>query len=233
MSVLRSGLSLFNGLFDLLYPRLCVVCDCGLVGGEKYICSDCLAGFPLSDPVFDPGLDLLLAIDEPYRPEKFWSLFHYNKYSDYKKLIYAVKYHSKKDLGRYLGRILGERIKNDCKVDYLIPVPLHPKREKQRGFNQSYQIALGMAEAMQVEVCDDVLVRARNNVSQTGKNAEERHKNVEHIFELRDARKLMGCHILLIDDVVTTGATVTACLKVLVEVPELKCSLACLGRTRL
>jgi len=110
-------------------------------------------------------------------------------------------------------------------------VPLHPKREKERGFNQAREIACGMAETIGVDIYDDVLFRVRNNASQTGKNASERLKNVEHIFELRNPAKITGKKVLLVDDVITTGATIGACLQVLAQAGNVRFSLGCLAQT--
>ena len=215
-------LSFLYALIDLLYPRLCVVCRKGLTRGENFVCTSCLYDFPFSDVSVSSDREL---------PGKIYSLFYYNKYSDYKNLIHAVKYRSKKELGIFLGRMLGERLQ-EVRVDGIVPVPLHPKREKKRGFNQSYQIALGVAEVLQAEIWDKVIVRTRNNVTQTSLEPEERKKNVENIFALTDAAKVAGKHVLVIDDVVTTGATVHACMKTLAEAGEVRFTLACLARTQ-
>lgn len=220
-----------HSFIDLFYPRLCAVCEKSLMGGEEFICSACLADFPLSDIVYDSGREGLKNLNAAFEPEAFYSLFYYSKYSNYKNLIYAVKYRSRKELGVYLGRMLGEKIKGNCVVDGIIPVPLHKKRERKRGFNQSYQIAVGLAGVLGVEIMDDILFRIRDNVSQTGKTPEERAKNVEHIFELRNPQKIQGKQILLVDDVITTGATIGACAAQLVKEAEVSISLACLART--
>lgn len=217
---------------ELLYPRLCVVCGRGLTAGERYMCTFCQADFPFSDETFQaneiileqwmPGGDLLA----------FYSLFYYSKYSDYKNLIYAVKYRSRKKLGVYLGHMLGGRLAGKGKIDGIVPVPLHPHRQKKRGFNQAAQIARGIAEVLNVEVMEDVVFRVRNNVSQTGKSADERQRNVENIFELRNADRVRGKHILLVDDVITTGATICECMKVMARAGGVRFSLACLARTQ-
>ncbi len=227
-SLLKSLLS----LKELFYPRLCVVCGRGLTAGERFMCTFCQADFPFSDETFQtneviweqwmPGGDLLA----------LYSLFYYSKYSDYKNLIYAVKYRSRKELGVYLGRMLGNKLAGGKQIAGIVPVPLHPHRQKKRGFNQAVQIAQGMAEVLNVEVMEGVVVRVRNNVSQTGKSADERQKNVENIFELRDADRVRGKHILLVDDVITTGATIRECMKVMAQAGGVRFSLACLARTQ-
>ncbi len=225
-------LSFLNALIDLLYPRLCVVCGKCLTRGEHFLCTCCLYDFPFSDVRFSSARELLAGFEENCRPGRVYSLFYYNKFSDYKNLVHAVKYRSRKELGVFLGRMLGERLPGEVRVDGIVPVPLHPAREKKRGFNQSYQIALGVAEILQVEIWDKAVVRTRNNVTQTGLEPEERKKNVEDIFALTDAAKVAGKHVLVIDDVVTTGATVHACMKALAEAGGVRFSLACLARTQ-
>ncbi|MCM1030399.1 MAG: ComF family protein [Oscillibacter sp.] len=225
-------LSFLYALIDLLYPRLCVVCRKCLTRGEHFLCTYCLCDFPFSDVNFSSGRELSAGFEASGWPDKVYSLFYYNKFSDYKSLVHAVKYRSRKELGVYLGKMLGERLRGKIRVDGIVPVPLHPKRERKRGFNQSCQIALGVAEILQVEIWDNVIVRTKNNVTQTGLAPEERKKNAEGIFALTDAVAVTGKHILIIDDVITTGATVHACMKTLAEAGDVRFSLACLARTQ-
>lgn len=224
--------SFLHALMDLLYPWLCVVCRKCLTRGEHFLCTSCLYDFPFSDKHFSIEQELLDGFGENCRPDGLYSLFYYDKLSDYSNLVRAVKYRSRKDLGVYLGRMLGEKIRGKVEADAIVPVPLHPRREKRRGFNQSYQIACGVAEILQMEVWNEVVVRTENNTSQTGLLPEERKKNVEHIFALADAAKIAGKHLLIIDDVITTGATVQACVKTLAEAGNVLFTLACLARTR-
>ena len=229
----RTVLHLFHSLVELLFPRLCLVCGNSLVKSEKYICSACLADFPFSDREVTLGAQILDSFPETLRPIEFHALFYYNRYSNYRNLIYAVKYESRKNVGIYLGRMLGLRMKGHTMVDCIVPVPLHPCRERKRGFNQARQIALGVSEVLGIEVLDNVVVRVKNNASQTGKDANGRRSNVENIFQLRKLDQIEGKHILVIDDIVTTGATVGACLYVLAAAKGVRFSLACLARTEL
>ncbi len=221
-----------TSLIDLFYPRLCVVCDNSLMNGESFFCSVCLADFPFSDIAFTPEVGVLSFFDLSVRPERFYSLFYYDKQSNYRHLVYAVKYHSKKDLGVCLGRMLGQKMRGCTDADCIVPVPLHKKRERQRGFNQAFQIALGIAEVLNIEIINDVVFRTRNNISQTGKSIEERRRNVEGIFSLQAPWRLEGRHVLIVDDVITTGATTHACLNTLAEVGNIRFSLACLAQTK-
>lgn len=223
----------FQAFIRLLFPPLCVVCGRALVRGERYLCSVCLADFPLADRSYQSDESLLTTFEEACRPQTVYALFYYNKCSDYRNLIYAVKYRSRKELGVYLGRMLGEKIGKHSGVDGIVPIPLHPRRERERGYNQARQIALGMAEAMGIPVWDRVVIRIRNNTSQTGKNAGERQKNVEDIFELTERERIRGKHIMVVDDVITTGATIRSCIRTLAEAEVAVFSLGCLARTEL
>lgn len=166
-----------------------------------------------------------------------YSLFYYDKNSNYKNLIHAVKYASDRKLAFFLGKMLGERIKDICMADCIIPVPLHPRRERKRGFNQALIIAEGIASVLDIPVCANALVRVCDNVSQTGKSAMERRENVKDIFEFRNVLSPGFQHILLVDDVITTGATICSCLSAIHagfefgNRPCLDVSLASLGRT--
>ena len=126
--------------------------------------------------------------------------------------------------------MLGARIGAGHEIDCVVPVPLHPAREKERGFNQSLAIGTGIAEELGIKVEPDVLERVVNTCSQTGLNREERADNVKKAFILKDGGRLRGCHVLLVDDVLTSGATTRACLAELRKVEGVRCSVACLGK---
>lgn len=214
---------------ELLFPRLCVVCGKCLLESEKYICSACLADLPFVDNSRGTEESILDAYPASFRPCRFYSLFYYYKYSEYRRLIFALKYRSRKKIGIYLGRMLGACLPADSGIDAIIPVPLHFRREKERGFNQALQIAIGMREVTGLEIYADVLTRVKDNASQTGKAAGERRENVENLFKLQNPMKVTGKHILLVDDVMTTGATLGACMLALREAENISFSLACVA----
>lgn len=222
-------LSVFRVLADLLFPRLCGVCGRGLTRGEQCICALCLADLPVVGTTFprdkkeSDGLVSELCGNT-------YALFYYDKFSPYRNLIYQIKYYSRKQTAVYLGRMLGEKIAPHCKADCIIPVPLHQERQRQRGFNQSYYIALGIAQVLKIDLLDDVVCRVENNVSQTGKSVAGRRKNVENIFRLDDADKIRGRRILLVDDVITTGSTILACARALYGAGDIHISFGCLAR---
>ncbi|MDR2131110.1 MAG: ComF family protein [Odoribacteraceae bacterium] len=213
----------------LFYPSTCVVCEDVLVSGEEYICTRCRRDLPYSY-AGHPELELKFA--GVCRIDPVYSLFHYHRESRYKNLIYNIKYYGNKNLGVFIGKLLGEKIKGKVAAEIILPVPLHRKRERKRGFNQSAQIARGISSVLHLPVREDVIRRVCNNPSQTGLNSGERTKNVENIFAIEARELLAGKHVLLVDDVVTTGATLTSCLKELGTVPGIRVSVACLAYAR-
>ncbi len=220
--------SIFSSFFRLLYPRACVVCGDVLVDGEPFLCSVCLSGLPLNEGV-DEEADEALANDLGVG-YLYW-LFRYDRASDFHKLVYAIKYRSNRELGVWAGKMLGERMQDDRGIDCVIPVPLHPEREKERGFNQAFMIGMGIASVLGVRVESGVLSRVVNTPSQTGLERGQRADNVAEAFELRDTVCVEGCHVLLVDDVVTSGATIRACMIELSKIKGVRVSVACLGKS--
>jgi ComF family protein len=152
----------------------------------------------------------------------------YEKEGIAQKLIHRFKYHDNKKLAEYLGKIASLDMHADGlfqDVDFLMPVPLHPGKERQRGYNQSYRIACGMASVYRFPVRNDVLYRKVYTMTQTRKSRYERHLNTENVFEVKDAQTCAGKHVLLIDDVITTGATSIACIEALtMAIPDIRIS---------
>ena len=220
--------SFFSNFFRLLYPRACVVCGDVLVDGEPFLCSVCLSGLPLNDGI-DEEADEVLANDLGIG-HLYW-LFRYDRASDFHKLVYAIKYRFNKGLGVWAGKMLGERMKDISGIDCIIPVPLHPKREKERGFNQAFMIGTGIASVLSVRVASGVLKRVVNTPSQTGLERGQRADNVAEAFELGDTACVEDCHVLLVDDVVTSGATIRACMMELSKIKGIRVSVACLGKS--
>ena len=220
--------SFFSNFFRLLYPRACVVCGDVLVDGEPFLCSVCLSGLPLNEGV-DEEADEALANDLGVG-YLYW-LFRYDRASDFHKLVYAIKYRSNRELGVWAGKMLGERMQDDRGIDCVIPVPLHPEREKERGFNQAFMIGTGIASVLSVRVASGVLKRVVNTPSQTGLERGQRADNVAEAFELGDTACVEDCHVLLVDDVVTSGATIRACMMELSKIKGIRVSVACLGKS--
>lgn len=189
------------------------------------ICLDCEHGMPRTNYTFDQ--------DNPVA-ELFWgrtdlagatSLFRFEKGSAYQTLIHNLKYRGDRHIGIFLGKLLGQEILNTpfSTVDYIIPVPLHRKKERKRGYNQSDIIALGISEVTGLHILNDLLIRNLHTSSQTHKNRFERWQNMNHVFSLAyQDKSLEGSTFLLIDDVVTTGSTLEACAEALHGIPRVK-----------
>jgi len=148
--------------------------------------------------------------------------------------LHLLKYKGRKEIGIYFGQQMGESLKRssrfgDCEI--IIPLPLFASREKKRGYNQASLIANGISQKLKIPVINDAISRIKKTETQTNKSRIERWQNMESTFEIRDPLKISGKHVLLVDDVVTTGASLEACARVLLDCPGVKVSIACLAHT--
>lgn len=147
-------------------------------------------------------------------------------------LMHRLKYRGKKEVGIYLGKLLGSQLAESeffMDADVLLPVPLHPVKLKKRGYNQSQIITAGMETVMKAEMNTNVLLKSVHTSSQTRKSRYERWENVKDIFEVRNPESMENKHIILVDDVITTGATLEACAETLLDIPGVKLSVASLA----
>ncbi|HIZ85192.1 MAG TPA: ComF family protein [Candidatus Coprenecus stercoravium] len=219
-------------LEDMIWPRRCVVCGKILDVDECHLCAECLADMPLT--YFwswrnNPAERILWG--RTYL-ENVVSLFFYSRDNDYKELLHAVKYGGDMQLGRWLGSILGRYMRDIPALmpDFIVPVPLHWRRKWKRGYNQAEVIAGGLAEALGgLRVETGLLRRTGYSKSQTRMQTGNKWENVSGSFSLSseaDVDKLRGAHVMLVDDVLTTGATVEACWDVLSLVPDVRVSYA-------
>ena len=219
----------FNSILNLFYPRVCAACGDSLLKNEETVCLKCRYTLPRTGYELNPDNPLAQSFYGRVRFHAVTACFFFAKTGKVQHLIHQLKYKGNKDAGVFLGQQLGESIKETPLfqgIDYLIPVPLHPKREKKRGYNQSLMIAKGINEVTGIPIGDKYLVRAVNTATQTKKTAEERFKNVKDIFEVRFANELENKHVLLIDDVLTTGATLESCAHQLENIPGIVISAA-------
>lgn len=224
-------MKILSDFLDLFYPRTCAACGFNLIHNEKLICTKCL--------FFLPKTNFHKDIDNPVA-RLFWgrvkieyasAYFYFNKGSRFRKLIHQLKYKGQKQIGFELGRQFGFNLAESLfnEIDVIIPVPLHPKKEKKRGYNQSECIALGIADAMKKQVETKLIFRSVATQTQTKKTRIERWENVEDIFHLSNVQALEGKHVLLVDDVVTTGSTLEACSKAILAAKNTKVSIVALA----
>jgi len=205
----------WNDFLDLVFPRICEACEKPLQGQESLLCTRCRIEIPrlASDSI---GYEATIKRFASY-PEviSLNSFLVFSQKSAVQRLIYGLKYHNKKELGPLLGRMFAQE-NTPVHADLILPVPLHPKREKERGYNQSKMFAEGLAEIWDIPLEDKLLVRTRHTRSQTGKSKQERVENVSGIFEVADPEKIKDKAVILTDDVITTGATLESCIVTLV-----------------
>jgi len=224
-----------NELVSLFYPNLCLLCGHPLVQNEQFICLHCHCNLPKTNYHFNKGNQVHdLFAGFPNVNEATGFLF-FEKEGITQKLIHSLKYYGHKTLATFLGRIAALELKKDglfASIDTIVPIPLHPKKEKRRGYNQSEWIAKGIASVYGCNIDTQLLKRTANTQSQTRKSVYDRHVNVEKIFTLTNPEPISGKHILLIDDVITTGATVSSCIEALMPVPDLMISIFSLSVTR-
>jgi len=221
-----------NDLKEFIYPPLCITCGERLLSPEKYLCINCLADLPVTNFHLSPENTVAEIFWGRVKIENATSFFHYRKGSRYQKLIHFIKYRGMKELGNECGGRFGKILAGSeyyNSTDLIVPVPLHPRKKKKRGYNQSEYIAAGIASALNKPVCSDNLTRIAYTPSQTKKSRYERWQNVNGIFKINCPEDFKNKHILLVDDVITTGSTLEACASEILKITDTKISIATLA----
>jgi len=223
---------LWDDFFSLLFPRLCYACGNQLMRNESLICTECFVVIPRTNYHFVEDNPVAQLFWGRCLIEKAAAFSYYNKGSRIRKLIHNLKYNGIREIGYDLGRLYGLSLKtsgfiND--IDIIIPVPLHPMKERIRGFNQSETISMGIADVTRLPVDIKSLARILVSATQTKRSRYERWTNVEGIFQVIDSKSIMGKHILLVDDVITTGSTIESCTNELLKIEGVKVSVVALA----
>ncbi len=218
---------MLHDFIALVYPRNCVACGNSLYKHEEQICNYCYLNLPKSH--FHKGVQNPVATLFYGRVKlEFASSFYiFQKKGSIQKIMHAVKYRSNKDLAALVGKWYAEDLKEHPIVKdthCVIPVPLHVKKLKQRGYNQSEEFAKGLALGLNIETNTTTLQRAEFTQTQTRKTKYERWENVEEVFEVKEYESLKNKHVILVDDVITTGATIEACCAKLQQIEGIKIS---------
>jgi len=226
---------IIEDFISLLYPRVCAACGNSLFRHEEIICTYCLYHLPKTN---------YHLLDESPLDKVFWgraqlahtaALYNFQKKSKVQHLIHQLKYKGRMDVGIHLGKLLGSDLMKADKfrdVSKVIPVPLHPGKQRKRGYNQSEQIAIGMAKAMNIEMDASSFIRTVDTETQTRKSRFARWENVKEIFKVTNPSQLANKHLLLVDDVITTGATLESAAHILLSIEGVKLSVACIGFAR-
>lgn len=225
---------MFHDLLDLFYPKICNCCEKELVKNEKVVCTHCLHLLPVTNFHFDNENIVRKVFYGRLPVENATSLLYFRKKGMVQNLIHNLKYRGHKEIGVFLGKWLGAELKkgkNYREIDAVIPVPLHRKKLRSRGFNQVEDFGKEIAKSLNSEFIDDVLVKKNASGTQTLKKRLSRWGTIEETFLVENPEKIKNKHLLLVDDLITTGATMEACAVKLKEVEGIKLSVAAMAFT--
>lgn len=218
---MKKKFKLLNNLISLFYPRLCISCQNILQENEPYLCLDCQLHLPETNYHLRSVNPLSEIFMGRVKVEDVYSFLHYRKGNCVQSVLHEIKYKGNKELGAYLAEVYGRKLINTARlqnVDLIIPIPLHPKKFKIRGYNQSEWIAKGLSEATSIPYSTRHLVRQTFTETQTKKNRFNRWENVKDVFVVEHGEELSGKHVLVCDDVLTTGATTEAAIRQILAV---------------
>ena len=223
---------LISEFSSLFFPKVCAVCGEELLTSEQAICLRCLYKLPRTDNyrVKDHAAEKLMAGRIPF--ERIATFCVYTKGGVLPPLIHQLKYHQRQEIGLLLGRLFGEDLLGSdflAPIELIVPVPLHPRKEKQRGYNQAQLIAEGLSQATALPLSVGTLNSKVYNPTQTLRTRTQRWENVRDIFRVIRPEAFQNKHLLLVDDVITTGSTLEACGVALTRCREVKFSIATLG----
>lgn len=218
-------------MLHLLFPHRCAGCGSDVLSADQIICTECIDALPQTyfeqysgnpiEKIFWGRLPLANATSQ----------FFFTKDSVMQHLMHQLKYRGNREVGVYLGKLIGSQLEATNRfrnVDAIVPLPLYPEKEYQRGYNQATLLCEGIAEVLQKPVLQNAVVRTHHTDSQTKKSRVERWQNMEGRFLISNSDALQHKHLLLVDDVVTTGATLEACGRKLLEVDGVRLSVATL-----
>lgn len=225
--------TIFRDFIDLFYPSLCICCNQRLIAQEYFLCLECLYSLPFTNHFEIKENSLNKLFYGRFSIENIVCLGYFSKGGKFQKIIHEIKYKNNKDLAVYIGQRCGNKLKESYfikDIDYIVPVPLHPNRLKRRGYNQSLLLAQGISEITCLPIIDNNLIRLKDNDSQTTKNKTERLKNIAEIFTIQDKNLFKDKHILIIDDVITTGSTIEICVKTILEESNTLISVFCVAQ---
>ncbi len=220
---------------DTFFPRRCKLCGCRLAEDEKIVCLSCARKLPLTDDCLSPYDNITARMLWGRMPiERATALTYYHPGAYSSLLMYKLKYGNEPDIGVWFGEYMANSLMpygvfDD--IDMIIPLPIHKRRERERGYNQSQEIARGIGDISSIKVQNNIVERSRYTVSQTKLTHTDRTKNVKGAFTLLRPDAIRGKHVLLVDDIITTGATIAACANELAKAEDVKISIMTVGRT--
>lgn len=223
---------LLHSTLHLFYPHTCCGCGSDLLPSDELLCGQCIVQLPhtKSAPMVNNMVERMFTGRLPLQAA--YAQLYFTKDGLVQHLIHQLKYKGNTDIGLYLGRLMGQTLLDTSRfhpIDALVPLPMYAAKERQRGYNQATILCRGMAEVLQVPIDTQHVIRQRNTQTQTRKQRTGRWQNVEGSFAVTNLSALTGKHLLLVDDVVTTGATLDACGHAILQVPGTTLSVASLA----
>ena len=225
---------MFSALLNLFFPKTCQACDKLLIDNEKHICVHCRHELPLTNYHFERPEIINKIFYGRVKLDAATSLFYFHKNGKVQHLLHNLKYRGYEELGRVFGEWLGTELLESGyydSIDIIIPVPIHPKKLKTRGYNQVALFAQCLAKALDATYMDSVLLKSINTKTQVFQSREARFQSVADSFYANNIHAIEGKHVLLVDDLITTGATIEACAMVLNTASDMRLSLATIAIT--
>lgn len=216
----------------LIFPSTCCSCGRALVGDERHLCSHCLLHLPYAHFSSAPDNFVERHFIGRVPIQSATTLLVFRQANITQHIIHEIKYYGNRALAHQMGRMLGAELMASGRfatVDGILPIPLHRRRLRQRGYNQSELISQGIAETFGRPVVNDQMERTRYTDTQTHRDRPSRIENMEDVFRVKHPEQLEGRHLLLVDDVITSGATIESCWRVLSAIPDIKVSVASLS----
>ena len=229
--------TLINDFLNLLIPNCCIYCEEVIDDRSKILCEKCFKSIPRTDHVNTPKFNnlynyLYKSVDIEYA----FSMFYFYTDTPIRILIHYLKYKKHKEVGIFLGEMYGREILNNTKIknefDVIIPIPLHKKRFKERGYNQSEMFAIGLSKILNIPVNTTNVIRIKNTLSQTQKESYDRKFDMKDAFAVINPADLNKKHILLVDDLITKGATIVSCAREIKKNCKCKISICSIAKTR-
>jgi ComF family protein len=210
----------WHALLDLLYPDPCKACGTALLGNEAVVCTRCRVSLPRTNSHLDAIDSLRLKFAGKVPVQNVYAFLKFERAGKVQRLLHQLKYNNQPEVGLTLGRMYGAELRKagvGAGLDLIVPVPLHPRKLAQRGYNQSDAFAEGLSEGLGVAWSNGVLMRGKFTETQTGKSRFERSENVAGIFEVLKPDSVENQHIVVVDDVMTTGATLESVIEALLQ----------------
>ena len=226
-----------SGIKDLLhvfFPHVCTGCGSDIIDSTNMLCLRCLAELPLTNFAEQPGNPVEQKFYGRMPVRHATSSYYFAKNSIIENLVYQLKYRGNKDIGFYLGKLMGEHLSQSPRfqsIDAIIPLPLNKRREKMRGYNQAAFIANGISAEWDKPVWEKEVIRKVYTETQTKRDRISRWENMKNAFGIANSDKLRAKHLLLVDDVITTGASLEACGMEMLKVEGVTISVAALAFT--